>query len=200
MFRGYDCKALWFDSGIGHTLRNKWLFCGTWPCTTAWLTLRLAGDYGNRVEAKHRAQAQKPVAVSHGQSAFSRPAHYSLARQAAAASFSSFHVATRTSPSASSPHHKTPLAPAPSAPKSHLTTLASPPSAHSHTPPGRRQQQLPAANQLTRAPMSQPVLLLDPATFNEEVFSAGLIFSRLLYWTPVIVVQSKLEYNLLLNL
>ena len=69
-----------------------------YSCTTAWLTLRLAGDYGNRVETKHRAQAKKPVAVSHGQSAFSRPAHYSLARQAAAASFSSFHVATRTPP------------------------------------------------------------------------------------------------------
>ena len=44
-----------------------------YSCTTAWLTLRLAGDYGKRVETKHRAQAQKPAAVSHGQSAFSRP-------------------------------------------------------------------------------------------------------------------------------
>ena len=82
--------------------RNKWLFCGTWPCTTAWLTLRLAGDYGNRVETKHRAQAKKTcrgVPWSIGILP-AGPAHYSLARhrQAAAASFSSFHVATRTPP------------------------------------------------------------------------------------------------------
>ena len=94
-----------------------------YSCTTAWITLRLAGDYGKRVETKHRAQAQKPAAMSHGQSACSLPAHYSLAPQAAAASFSSFHVATRTSPSASSPHHKTPLAPAPSAPTSPLASF-----------------------------------------------------------------------------